>query len=255
MRSQHGNAVALEAAKSLWGFDYDERSARLARTLMIMAGDGHTNIFTANSLKGPQATRFDFAKDQHIGIEDCLRGRVRGFKGFDVILTNPPFAGEIREESVLSDYVLGRGKTSIERDVLFLERCINLLKSGGRMAIVLPDNKLLGQRFSYLRRWLLSQARIDYVVSLGRNTFLPHTHQKCEILFCTKRPSPLPSIQQEHVLFLVSEREGKDSKGRVIRKADALDAKTTWDAADHDLAAVLESIREHQALRNQFKAV
>jgi type I restriction enzyme M protein len=255
MRVHHGEKSALEATKCLWGFDYDERSARLARALMIMAGDGCTNIFTANSLKGTQASRFDFAKDNHIGIEDCLRGRVRNFKGFDVILTNPPFAGEIREEATLSEYSLARGKTNIERDVLFLERCVNLLRPGGRMAIVLPDNKLLGQRFSYVRRWLISQAHIDYVVSLGRNTFLPHTHQKCEIVFCTKRKLPLNSIPQEEILFLVSELEGKDSKGRIVRRPDSDRSATTWEAADHDLAEVLQSIKSHQASRRTKTAI
>jgi type I restriction enzyme M protein len=244
MREQVTEGAKVNAAKSIWGFDYDERSTRLARALMIMAGDGHTNIFTANSLRRPQANRFDFVKDSHLGIEDCLRGRLKNFKGFDVILTNPPFAGEIRETSILSEYELAKGKKSIERDVLFIERCVELLKPGGRMAIVLPNNKLAGTKFSGLRHWILKRARIDYVVSLGRNTFLPHTHQKSEILFCTKRDVGRDLSRDEAILFAVSEREGKDSKGRVVRKEDAPKNAATWDTADHDLGEILSEIKK-----------
>ena len=86
--------------------------------------------------------------------------RESGDPGFDVILTNPPFAGEVRDRQILDGYELSRGKARIERDILFLERCLQLLRPGGRMAIVLPHNKLAVDSYGYVRRWLLREARV-----------------------------------------------------------------------------------------------
>ena len=104
-----------------------------------------------------------------------------------MVLTNPPFAGEVLEKQVLDDYELSRGKPRIERDILFVERCIQILRPGGRAAIILPDNKFSVDSVAYLRTWVIQKARVLAVVGLGRHTFLPHTHQKASILFLQKR--------------------------------------------------------------------
>src|SRR5207244_4131658 len=102
-------------------------------------------------------------------IEDVVTARSRRFKGFDVILTNPPFAGEVRESGLLAGYAVARKSRKMERDVLFLERCVQLLRPGGRLAIVLPHNKLGSRGWSYLREWVVRNMEIIGVLGLGRN--------------------------------------------------------------------------------------
>lgn len=222
----------------LWGFDFDMRAVKVAKTLMLLAGDGNTNIFRLNSLLQPQMTH-SLLKDEFVDnapcltIEDVTRLKLKNFKGFDCILTNPPFAGEIHEENILTSYKLSRNSKVAERDALFLERCVNLLKPGGRMAIILPTNKFGSATWSFLRSWLLKKVRVVGVLGLGRNTFLPHTHQKTSILFCQKRHAPSADFSNEKILFVVSEKDGKDSKGKTIIRDNT--ETSAWLRLEHDL--------------------
>ena len=119
-------------------------------------------------------------------IEDILRIEKQK-ELFDIIMTNPPFAGEITESEILESYFVSTGKNRIERDILFIERCIELLKPNGRMSIVLPDNIFGSRETEDLRRWINEKCRIIGVVGIPRNTFMPHTAVKTSILFLQKR--------------------------------------------------------------------
>ena len=85
-------------------------------------------------------------------------------------MTNPPFAGSISEREILRQYRLAEknGKTvsKIGRDILFIERNLNFLKPGGRMAIVLPQGRLNNTNDLFIRNFLFSKARILAVVGL-----------------------------------------------------------------------------------------
>lgn len=237
------------ASKNLWGFDFDQRAIQVAKALMLLAGDGNTNLYRANSLLAASKTQNVLIANDNaeplLGIEDVVRTRLgRSFKGFDVVLTNPPFAGEIREASLLEAYDLYRPGRRIERDIIFLERCIRLLRPGGRIGIVLPHNKLGGSAWTYAREWLLRQMRVVAVLSLGRNTFLPHTHQKADVLFGVKRHRPEEPRSDEEILFMLSERAGKDSKGKVVERAGTAAADSAWARADHDLDEVVDAFRD-----------
>lgn len=242
-------AVADYASEHLWGFDFDQRAVQVAKALMLVAGDGHTNLYRLNSLLAEGGDRSPLKDNGHaeplLGIEDVVRTRLgRGFKGFDVVLTNPPFAGEIREDGLLAGYELYRPGRRIERDVIFLERCVRLLRPGGRMAIVLPHNKLGASAWTYAREWLLRHVRVVAVLSLGRNTFLPHTHQKADVIFGIKRMRPEAPSPAEAIQFLLSERSGKDSKGRIVPRAGSAQSDPVWIKADHDLDEVVQKLRE-----------
>ena len=149
---------------------------------------------------------------------------------FDVIITNPPFAGEIMEPDILESYAISYEKTRIERDVLFVERCISLLKSGGRMAIILPDSIFGSKDNETLRRWIYDTCRVVGVVGIPRNAFMPHTAVKTSILFLQKRD--LQRISSEEVFFGISELPGKDSRGNLLFKDNSL---KTWKNVYHDL--------------------
>jgi len=227
---------------NLWGFDIDGRAVRVAKALMILAGDGSANIIRLNSLLRPSMAGMFSEEESVLTIEDVCRSRMRKHKGFDIILTNPPFAGEVRERQVLESYAVSAKKSRIERDVLFVERCVQLLRPGGRMAIVLPHNKFAAESFGFLREWLLRKARILAVVGLGRNTFLPHTHQKASVLFLQKYEENGKPDRDYNIFFGISERDGKNSKGQFILKESP--SQSVWDQVDHDLGEIADQFNE-----------
>lgn len=195
------------AAKYLWGLDFDKRSAKVAKALMLIAGDGYTHVFRTNALD----PREWFSTADGDALRNALRDAnlvarrpppnralseaeawdfYRDLK-FDIILTNPPFAGEIRDRELLKRYELCQrqlSKTDVveERDVLFLERCLQLLKQGGRLAIVLPQSKLNNSTYAYIRDWILRRGRILAIVGLHPHTFKPHAGTKTSVLFLQK---------------------------------------------------------------------
>lgn len=248
--------IAEYCRNNLWGSDFDHRAIRVAKALMLIAGDGHSNLYRLNSLMTPETnpSLFDFASDEQatpwLTIEDVARSRMRNFKGFDMILTNPPFAGEVRERNILDAYTLSRSEKRIERDVLFLERCVRLLRPSGRLAIILPHNKFGSASWAYVRDWLIQHVRVVAVLGLGRNTFLPHTHQKASILFGIKRERPTSETSKEEILFLISEKDGKDSTGQILIRPESKPNDPVWSRADHDLT---ELVAEFQAFIQSHK--
>jgi type I restriction enzyme M protein len=239
--------------KNVWGFDIDGRAVRVAKALMLLAGDEKANIIRLNSLLRPDMGglfpvgskgKKSGEPDSSLTIEDVCRSQRRRHAGFDVILTNPPFAGEVREQHILDGYEVSRGKSRVERDVLFIERCVELLRPGGRLAIVLPHNKFAGSAFHSVREWVLDEARILGAVGLGRNTFLPHTHQKASVLFLQRRKKGERASKDERIFFGISEKEGKDSKGRFLLRDGGSANDGVWLCVDHDFEKIVAEFRE-----------
>lgn len=247
-----GKGMQQYCESKLWGFDIDARAVRVAKALMVLAGDGKSNVVRLNSLLTPDMGSLFPPQGQDalnvLTVEDVTRARLRHHKGFDVILTNPPFAGEVLERHILDGYRVSRGKSRIERDVLFLERCVDLLRPGGRMAMVLPHNKFASAEFGDVREWLMKKCRILGVVGLGRHTFLPHTHQKASILFVQKRSAGRIVERDEGIFFALSERDGKNSKGQILlREGDGINT-SMWNTIDHDFD---EIVGEFKSFRNR----
>ena len=238
-----------------WGFDFDPRAVRVARTLMRIAGVDSPNVYALNSLVKPRSQEILFthnSNDEPVAtavptIEAVLNERFgANFGGFDVLFANPPFAGEIRESHILNAYETGMGRDAIERDALFFERCIELVRPGGRFAIVLPHNKLAGTSWSALRMWVLRRAKISIVVGLPRPTFMPHTHQKTALVVGEKRPQAVSHPpKKEEIMFAVSDEIGKDSAGRLLIRSGADDFSSMWERADHDLQSILDDFSSH----------
>jgi len=201
------------ASKYLWGIDIEARAAKTSRALMLIAGDGHTNIF------GPDVSSLDprdwytNKSGQYLMTElsktKLLKAKIPdsetfkdsdkaweyfGDMNFDVILANPPFAGEMKDRKMLVQYdlakpALKRAKDKTpkeERDVLFIERIVKMLRPGGRAAIVLPQGKFNNSSLAFIREWILRKARLLAVVGLHGNTFKPHTGTKTSVLFIQK---------------------------------------------------------------------
>lgn len=230
----------------LWGFDFDNTAVRVARLLMYVGDVKGVHIHKVNSLLKNDIRVSLFEKglsDISTTIEDVLRIEKKKDL-FDVIITNPPFAGEILEPDILESYKISDGKTRIERDVLFVERCISLLKPSGRMAIILPDNIFGSKENETLRRWIYDTCRVVGVVGIPRNAFMPHTAVKTSILFLQKRV--LQRNSSEEVFFGISELSGKDSRGNLIFKNDG---SKTWKNVNHDLDQIADEFKTF--LRNQ----
>jgi type I restriction enzyme M protein len=160
-------------------------------------------------------------------------------------LTNPPFAGDVQDSYLLAGYETANTKSRIERDVLFVERNVSLLKPGGRIAIVLPHNKVAGKSTDNLREWLVRHLQVVAVLGLGRESFQPHTSQKAVVLFGQKRLQPLRVVPDEQVMFVLSEKSGKTSKGEFLLKPGGRPHQDPWTTIDHDLESAVEAIRGH----------
>jgi type I restriction enzyme M protein len=106
-------------------------------------------------------------------------------------MANPPFAGDIKETRMIAKYELGRktngkNESAIGRDILFIERNLDFLKPGGRMAIVLPQGRFNNSSDKRIREYIAERCRILAVVGLHGNTFKPHTGTKTSVLFVQK---------------------------------------------------------------------
>jgi type I restriction enzyme M protein len=133
---------------------------------------------------------------------------------FDVLMANPPFAGEIKEGQMLAPYELaeknGKVQTSVGRDILFIERNLNFLKPGGRMAIVLPQGRFNNQSDQYIRQYIAQHCRILAVVGLHGNTFKPHTGTKTSVLIVQKWLNPSPKTDlRRRTRYSLSFGEGR----------------------------------------------
>lgn len=223
-----------------WAFDFDEEAVKICKVLVKLMGGDPRNVICANSLKIENINLLNSIDSgaNSFAIEDVMRLRLRKFSGFDAIYTNPPFAGELRERELLDSYELSSNKESIERDVLFIERCLNLLRVGGRLAIVLPHNKLAGSTWGYAREWLMKRAKITDIVSLPRCTFLPHTHQKAYIIFAEKREKALRTIPHDNIKMHISEKDFKNTSGEYVFHNTK---SSLWASVDHDFAEILNN--------------
>ena len=138
-------------------------------------------------------------------------------------MANPPFAGDIKESRILHQYQLSfkgnKAQTNLGRDILFIERNLDFLKPGGRMAIVLPQGRFNNTSDKYIRDFIAERARILAVVGLHQNTFKPHTSTKTSVLFLQKwnddpdQGALCPRVQDYPVFMAVSEKGGKDNSG------------------------------------------
>ena len=194
------------ARYAIYGTDANDRMARTSKMNMIMHGDGHGGVY-----------HHDGFLDTH-GI---FEGR------FDVVLANPPFGSLVTKSQVIEDsdifehydakrelnkqeylmyseararlranegrpimelFDLGRrAKAQIKTELLFIERCLRLLKPGGRLGLVLPEGIFNNPSLQWVRDFVQEQASIDAVISLPDHTFVSSgANVKCSILFLTK---------------------------------------------------------------------
>jgi len=201
---------------NIFGIDKELDLAPICRAYLAIAGDIHPNVFCADSLD-PR-----FWPEQMAGtISD---------DSFDVVLTNPPFGARIpvEDRDVLKRYQLAcrwrkspngkwmrtRTRSKQAPQVLFVERCLQLLKPGGRMAIVLPDGILGNTSDGYVVQYLQEHSRILAVISLAPETFLPSTHTKTSVLVLQKN-EPKESPRGNSTFMAIATKIGHNKNGKL----------------------------------------
>ncbi|MBI4036516.1 N-6 DNA methylase [Candidatus Daviesbacteria bacterium] len=231
----HTEAAKREyAGRYLFGVDFDDNMRRISQALMLIAGDGRHHIFKRDSLDARDWQGVE-SEDARVALR-TLTHRFENsseekenqisyrFLDFDVLLTNPPFAGENPESGLLRQYELakkdGKLRNNVERHILFIERSLDAIKPGGRLAIVLPQGVLNNTNMEYIRNWLFEKARILAVVGLHGNTFKPHTGTKTSVLFLQKWDEKEEPLKDYPIFMAVSKKGGKDNSGEYIYKKD-----------------------------------
>jgi type I restriction enzyme M protein len=233
------------ANSRLFGIDFDPRLSRVAKAMMLIAGDGRSNVYRVNSLD-PR---------EWAGRTDGLVSAIQDGK-FDIVMTNPPFAGTISQPEIIGGYDLAykgdhtknKRVNKMTRDVLFIERCLRFLKPGGRMAIVLPQGNLNNTNAEYIRAWIMEKARVLAVVGLHVNTFKPFTGTKTSVLFLRKWAEDEDPLDDYPVFLAVNEKPVKDNTGAYILRRDpdgsyAVDSRGRR-IIDHDLDDIADAFVE-----------
>lgn len=220
----------------VFAIDFDEKTVRVARTMNLIAGDGQTNVLHLNTLDWE---RWDEKTNDGDWLDVYGRGwtnikKLRTVKNnnrdfqFDILMANPPFAGDIKESRIISKYELGKNaagkyQTAVGRDILFIERNLDFLKPGGRMAIVLPQGRFNNSSDKQIREFIAERCRILGVVGLHGNVFKPHTGTKTSVMLVQKWDEKLcPKVDDYPIFFATMQEPTKDNSGEKIyvRKRD-----------------------------------
>jgi type I restriction enzyme M protein len=204
------------ATKNFRGIDKDYFLSKVAKAYMNLVGDGTTGIFCEDSLENPDNWRSETKTKIEMGT-------------FDVLLTNPPFGDKIKVKGedklkqfelaynwTLKNDIYTKGKIKDEQppQILFIERNLNLLKEGGRMAIVLPEGTFGNPSDRYIWNYITKNAQIEAIISTPTETFQPNTHFKTSILVL-KKCKPI----NEYSIFMgIANSCGHNKNGKEIYK-------------------------------------
>lgn len=155
----------------LWGIDKTETLVQFCKINLIIHGDGYKNIHRRDSLN---------KNDGYIQKRE---------EEFDIVLANPPFDLPMEHlEEIKDQYELFTERGYNGADVLFLERCYELCKPGGRIAIVLPHRFIDSKNMINLRQWILDKMIIRAVVNLPVGVFKPFggSNARTSVLYMRK---------------------------------------------------------------------
>jgi len=248
------------------GIDINPDLAKVAKMHMVLYDDGHSGIFCANSL-------LDFNElvriSEKAGVSRALRPEPDNFK---VLMTNPPFGskGKVTDKRILQNFELGF-KWKQEKDgrwiktnkildgqipeILFIERSLQLLAEGGRMAIVLPDGILNNASLKYVREFIASKARILAVVSLPTGTFMQAgVNPKTSLLFLQKlSEEKLEELKtkQYPIFMAIVEKIGYDLNSKTPKpiykrneRGEILEDENKKPVLDTDVPNIIDSFNE-----------
>lgn len=229
------------AERCFFGIDKESDLVKIAKAYMAIIGDGKSGLVSDNTLHLPEDYN---QKAKELFVED---EETNTLKKFDVVLTNPPFGSKIKvvkEDSKQFD--LGHtwkkeGDTFVKTDkvkptepqVLFVERCLEMLKDGGKLALVLPETYFHAPSVRYVLDYLIKGNNITSIIDLPHNTFRPYCNAKT-LLITLEKGVP----QQEEITMAVCEEMGHDHNGQPIYRYDEEKNEFTdeiWNDSDNIL--------------------
>ncbi|MCZ2442860.1 MAG: SAM-dependent methyltransferase, partial [Flavobacteriales bacterium] len=230
--SVHKNLEA-EIKKNLFGADFDQHLVRAAQMNVVMASNAPANLFHMNSLEFP-AGSLD-------GVQPA--NKIAALGTMDIVMTNPPFGSEIpiTDPAILQQFDLariwertkdgsfvntGRLQTRVAPEILFIERCIQWLRPGGRMGIVLPNGILSNPGDEYIRWWILRNCWILASVEIPVEAFIVEANVNIltSLLFLKKKTDQerqnedLGGRKDYQVFLAVAEKVGFDRRGNTLYK-------------------------------------
>lgn len=210
------------AIKNFRGIDKENFLSKTTKTYMAILGDGRGGIYCENSLDSPN--NWSFQAQNAIGLQT-----------FNIVLTNPPYGSKLKIDDylILSQYKLGHKWTNSTSEVsseqtekvlseqtpqiLFIERCLELLLPGGKLGIVVPESMFCNPSHRYVMSYIERHARIDAIISMPENLFQPYTHAKTCVIMMTKFSAQIAFTDPSHKIFMaVAKWCGHDSRGLEI---------------------------------------
>ena len=224
------------AQKYFFGIDKEPDLVKIAKAYMAVIGDGRSGLIQQNSLLPPE-------KWSQRAKELFIDENGKDFKKFDLIMTNPPFGAKNKVNKETSKYYhLGHTwvrdkntdkwketKEVVEREpqILFIERCLEMLKDGGTLGIVLPETFFHAPSVGYVRQFVRDGNNIRAIIDLSQDSFRPYNNAKTMLMVIEKgRP------QQDGIIMAVAEEIGHDQRGRELYRYDPTTQKFTdevWD--------------------------
>src|SRR5690606_1354658 len=286
-QKREGSRLWKLSNRCIYGTDANDRMARTSKMNMIMHGDGHGGVHH---------------HDGFLNVNGIFEGR------FDIILTNPPFGANVEptdkvlevdikvnqaaEERYLSEYgdlyleaqnrvkaALNKPITSlfnlpkndqikIKTEVLFIERCLDLLKPGGRLGIVLPEGIFNNPSLAYVREFTEDRALLRAVVSLPQETFVSSgASVKCSLLFLQKftedeqqkfddtYETAKTEIEAKYADEMQAERERLESEIKVAKQAKDAERRSALQKELKDYLKTMEvrqTTETRQLLKERF---
>lgn len=148
--------------ETLYGYDFDQTMTRISLMNLMMHGISSPNIDQKNTLSK----------------------RYNESNYYDVVLANPPFKGSIDESEIGENFRTQTKKT----EILFLELMFNLLRTGGRCSVIVPDGILFGSSNAHqkIRELLLERCNLNAVISMPSGVFKPYAGVSTAVLLFTK---------------------------------------------------------------------
>ncbi|MFX1338986.1 MAG: N-6 DNA methylase [Promethearchaeota archaeon] len=212
------NLKKIEVISNLYGIDKDLFLSKMCRLYLEILSGGKSKIFCEDSLD---------SNSYRPPAKNLIKNN-----SFDYILTNPPFGAKIpiEDKDILANYELAHAWKNVTDNtwkmqnklmkrqppqILFIERCVQLLKESGKLGIVLPEGLFGNITDRYIWEYLENNGKILGIISLDQNSFQPFTCNKTSILFFQK----LKQVPNDYKIdFAIVDNVGHDKDGKVLFK-------------------------------------